>query len=134
MHVVFDTNVLISSTLFDGSVSQKLLFKLIRSGAVIYSSADILSEYQRVLKRDFDYSDEECVHIMEKVLSFVTAVIPKRKINAVRDDPDDNKIIECALEASCKYIISYDNHLLNLKELEGIKIIKPDNFVQLINE
>ena len=42
MNVVFDTNVLISSTIYDGSVSQKLLFKLIRSGAVIYSSTPIL--------------------------------------------------------------------------------------------
>ena len=133
MNVVFDTNVLISSTIYDGSVSQKLLFKLIRSGAVIYSSTPILEEYQKDLKRDFEYSDEECVHIMEKILSFVTIITPKRKINVVRDDPDDNKIIECAIESSCKYILSYDKHLLILKYFEGIKIMKPNNFLQ-INE
>lgn len=51
--VVFDTNILISSTLWDGSVSQKLLFKLIEQDAVIFSSTGILEEYQRILKRDF---------------------------------------------------------------------------------
>ncbi|MBU1202335.1 MAG: hypothetical protein KJ583_05725 [Nanoarchaeota archaeon] len=39
--VVFDTNILLSSTLWEGSVAQKLLFKLIRDDAVIYSSTEI---------------------------------------------------------------------------------------------
>ena len=38
MVVTFDTNVLLSATLWDGSVSQKLLFALIRQEVKIYSS------------------------------------------------------------------------------------------------
>lgn len=133
MDVVFDTNVLISSTIYDGSVSQKLLFKLIRANAVVYSSTPILTEYQKVLKRDFEYSDEECAHIMEKVMAFVRLVTPKRKISVVKNDPDDDKIVECAVEASCKYIISYDKHLLGLKEFARIKILKPEEALKIID-
>jgi len=126
MRVVFDTNVLISATQWDGSVAQKLLFKLINTDVKIFSSAEILSEYQRVLKRDFDYTDEELIKIMEKILSFITLVKPIERINIVKNDPDDNKIIECAIASFSNYIISYDPDLLDLKEFRNIKIIKPE--------
>ena len=126
MSVTFDTNVLLSATLWDESVAQKLLFDLIRQNIKTYSTIEILAEYQKVLKRDFDFSNEEVDNIMEKVLAFVTLVKPVMKINVVKDDPDDNFIIECALESNSKYIITYDSHLLNLKEYEKIEIIKPE--------
>ena len=126
MSVTFDTNVLLSATLWDGSVAQKLLFDLIRQRIKIYSTTEILSEYQEILKRDFDFTDAEVSEIMEKVLAFVTLVSPQMKIKAVKDDPDDDTIIECALESESKYIITYDKHLLNLKEFRGIRIIRPE--------
>ena len=126
MAVTFDTNVLLSATLWDGSVAQKLLFDLIRQGVKIYSTTEILSEYQEILRRDFNFSDEEISEIMEKVLAFVTLVSPQTKIKAVKNDPDDDVIIECAFESESKYIITYDKHLLNLKEFRGIRIIKPE--------
>jgi len=43
--VVFDTNVLLSSTLWHGSAAQKLLFKLIKAGSIAYTSAEIVEEY-----------------------------------------------------------------------------------------
>jgi len=124
--VTFDTNVLLSATLWDGSVAQKLLFDLIRQNVQIYSTLEILSEYQEVLKRDFDFSDEEIKEILEKVLAFATLVSPTLRINIVKDDPDDDKIIECALESNSRYIITYDKHLLNIREYQGIRIIRPE--------
>ena len=100
MVVTFDTNVLLSATLWDGSVAQKLLFDLIRKEIKIYTTDEILSEYQEILKRDFDFSDEEVSEIMRKVLPFVTLVSPQMKIKIVKDDPDDDIIIECALESN----------------------------------
>ena len=126
MVVTFDTNVLLSATVWDGSVAQKLLFDLIRQEIKIYSSTEIHSEYQEILKRDFDFSDEEVSEIMEKVLAFVTLVNPKTKVNVVKADPDDDVIIECAHEYKSKYIITYDKHLLSLKEYKGICIIRPE--------
>src|SRR3989338_642895 len=126
MAVTFDTNVLLSATLWDGSFAQKLLFDLIRQGVKIYSTTEILSEYQEILKRDFDFSDTEVSEIMGKVLAFVTLVSPQTKIKAVKNDPDDDVIIECAFESESKYIITYDKHLLNLKEFRGIRIFKPE--------
>src|SRR3989344_7221401 len=128
---VFDTNILISSTLWDGSVAQKLLFKCITENIQIFSSQEIIEEYQKILKRDFDYSDEEIADITEKVLQFISLVNPNIKVNAVKEDADDNKIIECALESKADYILSYDKHLLNLKEFRGIKIVRPEEVIKV---
>jgi putative PIN family toxin of toxin-antitoxin system len=126
MAVTLDTNVLLSATLWDGSVSQKLLFDLIREDVKIFSSPAILEEYQKILKRDFGFSEEEISDIMQNVLAFLELVIPTAKVDVVKDDPDDNRIIECALESGSKYIITYNKHLLNLKEHQEIRIIKPE--------
>jgi len=62
------------------------------------------------------------------VLSFVNLIIVRNKINIVKEDPDDNKIIECAIESDSEYILTYDNHLLKIKEYKSVKILKPEEF------
>jgi predicted nucleic acid-binding protein len=41
--------------------------------------------------------------------------IPRSKGNAVFDDPDDNRILECA-SASAMFVVSGDRYLLRLRE------------------
>jgi len=132
MRVVFDTNVLLSSTLWDGSVAQKLLFKFINADCAIFSSPPIIAEYQKVLKRDFDYSDDDIVKIMEKVLSFLKIIKPAKKVDIVKDDPEDNKIIECALASKSSYIITYDHHLLKFGKIMGIEIMTPEQTLKIL--
>ncbi len=128
--VVFDTNILISSTLWVGSVAQKLLFHCIKEDIPIFSSQEIIEEYQKILKRDFGYSEEEIESVMEKIFQFISLVNPNIKVNTVKEDSDDNKIIECALESKADYIITYDKHLLKLINFEGVKIIKPEELIK----
>ena len=133
MNVVFDTNILISATLWDISVSQKLLLKLIELKINIFSSTEILDEFKKVLKRDFDiYTNKELEDIMKKVISFLILIEPKDKIDIVKEDHDDNKIIECAIASNSAYIITYDKHLLKLDKFRNIKIIKPEEFLNII--
>ena len=126
MKIAVDTNFLISATQWDYSVSYKLLLKLIRNNDTIFSTKEILDEFAEVLERDFLYSKEDIKSIVEKVLQFLTLVTPSNKIDIVKEDVDDNKIIECAVESKAEYIFSYDKHLLNLKEFQGIKIVRPE--------
>jgi len=50
----------------------------------------------------------------------------------IKEDPPDNKLLECAVEAKADYLISGDNeHLLFLENFEGIKIINPSEFLKL---
>ena len=126
MKITVDTNFLISATQWDYSVAHKLLKKLIISDAEIFTTQDILDETSEVLERDFEYSKNEANNIIKKILFFAKLIEPKQKINVIKDDPDDNKVIECAVESFSDYIITYDRHLLKLKEYKGIKIVKPE--------
>jgi len=130
MKVTVDTNFLISATQWDYSVAHKLLKKLILSDAEIFTTQDILDETAEVLERDFKYSKDEAKNIIEKILLFAKLIKPKQKVDVIKDDPDDNKVIECAIESSSDYIITYDGHLLKLKEYKGIKIVKPEEILK----
>jgi putative PIN family toxin of toxin-antitoxin system len=132
MKIVFDTNMLISSTLWENSVAQKFLFRCIKENIPIFSSQEIIEEYKEILARDFDYKEQEIGEILEKILQFLTLVTPRIKIDVVKEDADDNKIIECAVESKSEYILSYDKHLLKLNEYQGIKIARPEEAFGLI--
>ncbi|MEK6947025.1 MAG: putative toxin-antitoxin system toxin component, PIN family [Nanoarchaeota archaeon] len=132
MKVTVDTNFLISATQWDYSVAHKLLKKLILSDVMIFTTQDILDETAEVLERDFEYSKNEAKNIIEKILLFAKLIEPKQKVAIVKDDPDDNKVIECAIESSSDYVITYDQHLLKIKEYKGIKIVKPEEISKII--
>ena len=130
MKVTVDTNFLISATQWDYSVAHRLLKKLILSDAEISTTQDILDETAEVLERDFEYNKDEIKNIIKKILLFTKLVEPKQKVDVIKDDPDDNKVIACAIESSSEYIITYDKHLLKLKEYKGIKIAKPEEILK----
>ncbi len=54
--------------------------------------------------------------------------------NVVKEDSDDNKILECAKAGKVDFIVSNDNHLLKLKEFEGIKILSSADFLKIIKK
>ncbi len=112
------------------SVAHKLLKKFILSNTEIFTTQDILDETAEVLERDFEYNKNEIKNIIEKILLFAKLIEPKHKVAIIKDDPDDNKVIECAIESSSDYIITYDKHLLKLKEYKGIKIVKPEGILK----
>lgn len=58
-------------------------------------------------------------------------VLPAQRVEIVRSDPADNRIIECALEAKAQYIITGDSHLIELKEVHGISIVTPGEFLAI---
>jgi len=126
MKITLDTNFLVSATQWDYSVAHKLLLKLIETNVQIFTTKDILQEFSEVLERDFKYAADEAANIVEKVMSFVVLIETTSKVNAVHDDPDDNTILECALDSGSQYILTYDHHLLKLKEYKNIQIIKPE--------
>ncbi|MEK6860101.1 MAG: putative toxin-antitoxin system toxin component, PIN family [Nanoarchaeota archaeon] len=134
MKVTFDTNILISSTLWQNSVSRKLLNELIEKSVEIFTTEEILEEYIKVLKRDFDLSQEEIKDKIEIILCFVTITNPLIEINVIKEDSADNKILECAVESGSEYILSYDRHLLSLIEFRGIRIITPEEFLYTLKK
>ena len=131
MNITVDTNFLISATQWDNSVAFKLLKRLLEANIKIFTTKDILDEFSEVLQRDFKYNKEETTNILEEILVFVNIIEAQEKIKIVKDDPDDDKIIECALASNSDYLITYDRHLLKIKEYKSIKIITPEEMLKL---
>ena len=132
MNITADTNFLISATQWDNSVAFKLLRELLEMNITIFTTKEILDEFSEVLQRDFKYNKEETTNILEEVLVFVKIIETQERIKIVKDDPDDDKIIDCAVASNSDYLITYDNHLLKLKEYKQIKIIKPEELLKLL--
>ncbi|MEK6905247.1 MAG: putative toxin-antitoxin system toxin component, PIN family [Nanoarchaeota archaeon] len=132
MRVVLDTNVFVSGIHWAGS-SEKILRAWIEGKFELVSSLPIIEEIVRILanfKLPLDADDISWWEslILEKSL----VVVPSEEVDIVKNDPDDNKFIEAALEAQAEYIISQDKHLLLIKEYRGIKIVHPDDFSELL--
>lgn len=132
IRLVFDTNILLSSTLWHESVSRKTLSKAVENSHEIFSSPEIIAEYQNVLRRDFSYSNEEIHGLTLFLFSFLNIIGPKEKLYIVKEDPDDDKILECAIASSADFIVTYDKHLLRLKEFGKIRIITPEETIKII--
>ena len=108
-----------------------MLYNFIERDVEIFSSVAALQEFQNVLKRDFDYNADAVEQITEILFTFIKLIEPNEKLEVVKDDPDDNKILECAIASSSDYIISYDKHLTSIDTFRGIKIIRPNDALRL---
>ena len=136
--VVFDSNILVSATFWTGD-SFTVLNQADKGVIKNFLSKEIEEEYRRVITSEEIIEKQERLRlnmqeIVERVIITSMIVIPKRKITAVKDDPDDDKIIECAVEGKVNYIITQDNHLLKLKDFEGIRIVTPKEFLDILKK
>ena len=73
-------------------------------------------------------TEEDIDNRIGKILEILTVVYPKIKVDVIKDDPTDNRVLEGALTAKVDFVISNDKHVLKIKEFRGIKIVKPDDF------
>jgi len=132
---VFDTNVYVSAVAFGGKL--EILFRLSwspRRQFKLYTSNEILKETVRVLASDkFQFTREEIADAIASIIDAADVIEPKTKIKVVTDDPD-NRILECAVKAKADFIVSGDSHLLDLKEYKGIRILKPAQFLTLLEK
>lgn len=140
MRVVVDTNILISAILSPGGLANRVLrherdgtIELAFSPATIEEALRVLrSEKIRALlhKRGVLLSKaEQFLDILFRS-SFVTE--DKVTVEAIEEDPADNKFLACAIEAHADFIVSGDSHLNSLKSFHGIEIVDPHIFLKLM--
>ena len=131
MKVVLDTNIYISAVLFGGNCEEILRLATQRSFEIIISKSIVL-EIEAVLKEKFKWSKKQVSETLAYIKNISTLSKPNISISVIKEDPSDNKIIECAIFVGANYIVTGDkNHLLPLKEYKGIKIVSPSEFLRL---
>jgi len=129
MKIVIDTNIFVSS--FFGGNPRKIV-DLWKDGKItLCLSKDILDEYIRVLQ-GIGLNEEE----IEELLAFfgkgfnILFTTKTPEIRVVKDDPDDDKFIECAVALKAEAIITGDRDLRKLGEFRGIRIVTPQEFLR----
>ena len=130
--VVFDTNVLVSAVGWRGPEHE--LYERCRAGELrLAISPELLAELERVLRYPkFGFAEEEIEGFVSNLLGHAMTVSPSRTVVVVEEDPDDDRIIECALAAGARWIVSGDKHLLGLEEYEGIRIVSTATAVKVL--
>jgi len=126
-----DTNVLISGTVFRG-IPGRIIDASIDHRFTLALSPSILREYRNVLsRRKFGFHPDVVEALAQDLDAHSVIVYPKKHHQVVMDDPDDNAIIDCAVEANADYIVSGDAHLTTLGTIEGISILTPAQFIEI---
>ena len=130
MKVVIDTNVFISS--FFGGNPRKIIDLWKKEKMTLCLSKDVLDEYMDVLQRvalKDENEIEELLSLFAKGFNILfTTKTPK--IRAVKDDPDDDKFIECAVALKAEVIITGDKAFKGMGEYMGMKILTPQQFLK----
>src|ERR1700688_1080580 len=105
--VVFDTNIYISALMFGGLLGDLLELALLRSFTLIVSDAllDELDENFALNSASPSLTQIFCAASLKTSLILVR---PRETLNAVKDDPDDNRVLECAVAGSANLIVSGD--------------------------
>ena len=138
MRVTLDTNVLVSGTFWNGN-SFRILDGIDKKRFENVISKDIIVEYNEAVNSD-EITDKVknkglvVNKVVHKVIQNSNVVVPTKKVDVIKDDPDDNRILECAKEGKVDYIVTQDKHLLRLREFEEIPIITPEEFLKLIEK
>jgi len=129
LSVTLDTNVYVSALEFGGIGARLLGMARARVLQIDISDA-ILDELATVLRDDFHWDAYRLHFMLEEMRKITCSVTPKRTIEALKLDPDDNRILECAVEAASECIVTEDKDLLRLKAFEGIRIQRASDFLQ----
>lgn len=128
--VLLDTNILISALGWK-SKPREIFLQCIAGELKLIISAEQMDELRRVMDYPkFNFNEEQKESFISILLEVAEMVEITGKIKVIKDDPDDDIIVETAIVGGVDYIISGDPHLLNLKEFAGMKIVTAKEFLQ----
>ena len=133
MRFVFDTNVIVSALLLDGSVPRRSFDKALDHGKILLSLA-VLTELNEVLGRKrFDryLLEEERMRFLASLVREAELIEITEEVVACRD-PKDDKFLELAVCGNASHIITGDQHLLVLHPFRGISVVTPKEFLDQV--
>ena len=128
MRAVFDSNIFISAFAIPGGRAETALIKVAEGGIQLAISQAIIHEVLDVLARKFDRHPEELARVAVYLSELADVVTPRRRLKVLRDEPD-NRILECAVTAKAKVIVTGDQAMLALGEYQGIRILSLKDFL-----
>ena len=126
--VVLDTNIFISAVL--GGRLGVIIDEWKAGKFKLIVTDSIAREYLDVINRPkFKIPQAEIIAVSDYLLQLGEFVTLTEEIHIIVADPTDDKFLEAALAGKVDYIVSGDNHLLELKSFREIPIITAKEFI-----
>ena len=123
-----DSNIWVSGLNWYGKPHE--LLNLARDGKIELAISDaILDEFSRILHDKLEWSADRLHSMRAEVATFTKRVSSTETLDVVKADPNDNRILECAVAAGSDVIVTGDAHLLQLGTYRAIKIMKVADFL-----
>ena len=139
LRAVLDSSVLVSAFLTPHGSVVRLLREPARSRYQLCLSEPILTETAEVLlskprlRRFAAYADNDVRDYIRWLLAQAEMIPNVPELRVVAADPKDDPIIATAVAAKADYLITGDRaHLLPLVQYEGIRIIAPRAFLEIL--
>ncbi len=135
--IVLDTNVLVSAMLSRRGASYALL-NLIESAAfAVCVSVPLVLEYEDALRRDA-IKGRVTSSSVDDVLDYICDVAEKHQVHYLwrphLKDPRDDMVLELALAADCKYIVTYNLRDFRIQTRGALRVLTPGEFLNLLKE
>jgi len=135
--IVLDTNVLVSALINPHGKPAQIINYVFANKIRLFTSPSIMEELERVLSypklmKRHGLNSEELKEFISDLLSIMSLIEEEKIIEVIMEDPSDDKYLSCAIDAKVDFIISGDIHLLNLGEYEGIRIVTPAQFLEIM--
>lgn len=132
--VTLDTNIFISA--FEYTGKPRTLVQIALDGEInVAISQPIIDETLRVLRDKFGWSEDDLQGARNTFDACTHKVTPTQTLEVVTEDPSDNRILECAVEAGSEFIVTGDKDLLRRGPIwRGIRILKVSEFLDIMTE
>ncbi|HXB73555.1 MAG TPA: putative toxin-antitoxin system toxin component, PIN family [Candidatus Acidoferrales bacterium] len=125
-----DTSVYIRALHFGGPAT--VILGYARAGTIrIDISDEILAETIRVLRDKFQWDGYSLQDARGKLLTLGNYVSPTETLHVIKEDPADDRILECAATAKSDFIVSEDKDLLRLRQFADARIVSVGDFISL---
>lgn len=138
MKITVDTNILISATFWLGN-PYKIIKKVEERALDLVLSTDILREFEEIMRLDkfqlkLKNANITINEVVGKYMEISELADISGRVKAVKSDPDDDKVLECAVNGKADFVVSGDRHLLELRAYRGIRIITAKEMLKIIGE
>ena len=125
--IVLDTNTRISSLVFGGK-PRELTGRACPPEYLQIVSQPLLDELREILAHKFHWPESAISREMRYIATVSLFVTPEA-ISPVCRDPDDDRILECAITGNADFIVTGDRDLLTLGFFQGIPILTVRQFL-----
>lgn len=136
MRVVLDTNTLASGVLAHaGSPASTIIDAWREAAFILVVSEDILAELASTLAKPYfaaRLAPEDTVAFLELLATAATLVAVEGAVTGVATHPEDDRILECAVVGEAAYLVTGDKKLQELRAYQGVQIVAPRSFVEIL--